>query len=82
MDEKFKKALIILVLGLLSFFALIIGLRLGIIPYVLSIMLGIFSYIIRFDEKRNGNFNPIGSIGVFIGLISGAISIIMLIQLF
>lgn len=81
MDDKFKKSLIILGLGLTSFICLMIGLRLGVIPYVLSISTGALSYIISFDEKRKGNFNPLNNIGTFIGCGSAAVSIIMIIGL-
>ena len=82
MEDRTKKGLVILFLGLTSLLFLIIGLSFERVPYVISIVLAIFTWIIHYDEKKNGQATPFGSVGIFIGVISGFVAIILLISSF
>ena len=85
-DEKFRNSLIILGLGILSFIFLIIGLQFEVtirrVLSVIAISFAALTYIINLNEKRNGNSNFIGGIGMFIAGASGAVSIILIIESF
>jgi len=82
MEDKMKKGLAILGLGLGAFLFLIIGLSFERVPFVISIVLALFTWIIHLDEKRNGNATPFGSVGIFVGVVSGFVSIALLISSF